>query len=604
MKPYQHYLTLISVIALGAVLRFWHLDLKPLWLDEVISTLFSLGQSYDNLPLEVIFSPSMLETIFTFKPNINCTAIAENLATQSTHPPLFFCLMHQWLSWVQPLDISLSWKMRSLPALIGVMVIPGIYCLNRLGFSPAAGLMGAAFMAVSPFAVYLSQEARHYTLPVLLITLALLALLLIQHYLYYRRQPPPLLIWLSWGMLNSIGCYVHYFFLLAFIAQLLTLLGLMYWRRKLLPRGSLLSVMLVVVGVVVSYLPWLPILLEDFRSPVTSWLPQPEHVVPLYQTLVAWLTMAIVLPVENQPLWIQIPSVLLTLAFGSWLGWRFFRGVKQLWQQPQTHLATLTLLGFIFCVLLQFVAIIYFLGKDITIALRYHFVYYPAVCALLGASLVQEGKRQEAEGRRQKAEDRRQKAESSPDDKKFSLPGDESKSTPVPYSLFPVPYFQVRSWKQLIPVGVALLSSSLVVANLVFIKPFHPQQVAQNMNLEPAAPLMMVMGYHNLQEVALGLSFSLAIERQQSTVSEVNADTYFAFLKIEPGYHLVWQKLSELPKLPVPPQNLWVVGPGLILPAYPPQLLVANQTTCTLDPTQHHRIGVPYQLYRCGGWAN
>ncbi|NEP59825.1 MAG: hypothetical protein F6K31_22940 [Symploca sp. SIO2G7] len=549
MKLYQHYLILIGVIALGAVLRFWHLDLKPLWLDEVISTLFSLGQNYDNLPLEIMFPPSRLETIFAFKPDINCTAIAENIANQSTHPPLFFCLMHQWLSWVQPLDISLSWKMRSLPALMGVMVIPGIYCLNRFAFSPAAGLMGAAFMAVSPFAVYLSQEARHYTLPILLITLALLALLLIQHYLHSRGQPPPLLIWLSWGMINSIGCYVHYFFLLAFIAQLLTLIGLMYWRRKLLPRGSWLSVMLVVVGVVVSYLPWLPILLEDFSSPVTSWLPQPEHIAPLYQTLVAWLTMAIALPVEGQPLWIQIPFALLTIAFGSWLGWEFFRGVKQLWQQPQTHLATLTLLGFIFCVLLQFVAIIYFLGKDITIAPRYHFVYYPAVCALLGASLV---------------------------------------------------FRKRKRWEKLVPVGVALLSSSLVVANLVFIKPFHPQQVAQNMNLEPAAPLMMVMGYHNLQDVALGLSFSLAIEQQQSTVSEVNADTYFAFLKIEPGYHLVWQKLSQLPKLPVPPQNLWVVGPGLILPAYPPQLLVANQTTCTLDPTQHHRIGVPYQLYRCG----
>jgi len=552
LKPYLHYLMLIGVIVLGGVLRFWYLDLKPLWLDEVITALFSLGQNYDDLPLEAMFPPSMLKAIFTFKANVSCTEIAENLANQSTHPPLFFCLMHEWLNWVMPLDESLSWKLRSLPALMGVMVIPGIYCLNRLAFSRAAGLMGAAFMAVSPFAVYLSQEARHYTLPVLLITLALVALLLIQHELHYRQQSPPLVMWLSWGMVNSIGCYVHYFFLLAFIAQLLTLIGLMYWRRNWLPSGSWVSVMLVVGGVTVSYLPWLPVLLRDFGSPQTTWLPQPQNIAPLYQTLIAWLTMVIALPVESQPLWIQIPFVLLTLAFGSWIGWQFFQGVKQLWQQPQTQLATLTLLGFIFVVMLQFVAIIYLLGKDITIAPRYHFVYYPAVCALLGASLVAR----------------------------------KSKS---------------KGWEKLLPVGVALLSSILVVTNLVFIKPFHPQQVAQDMNLEPAAPLMMVMGYHNWQEVALGLSFSLAIEQLKSPVSEVNANTYFAFLRVEPGYHLVWQKLSELPKLPVPPQNLWVVGPGLILPAYPQQLLVANQTTCTLDPSQHYRIGIPYQLYRCGG---
>ena len=541
---------LIGVITLGAVLRFWHLDLKPLWLDEVITAVFSLGKNYHDLPLEEIFTPSMLEAIFTFQPNVSCPEIAENLATQSTHPPLFFCLMHQWLGWLTPLTAPLSWKLRSLPALIGVIVIPGIYYLNRVAFSPGAGLMGAALMAVSPFAIYLSQEARHYTLPVLLITLALLALLLIQDYLHYRQQAPPLILWLSWGIINSIGCYVHYFFLLAFLAQLLTLIGMMYWRRKLLPRGSWVSVMLVVVGVGVSYLPWLPVLLGDFGSPETSWLPQPENIAPLYQTLVAWLTMVIALPVENQPLWIQIPFVLLTIAFGSWIGWQFFQGVKQLWQQPKTHLATFTLISFILWVLLQFAAIIYLLGKDITIAPRYHFVYYPAVCALLGASLVSQNKKR-------------------------------------------------KKWQKLLPVGVAFLSSILVVVNLVFIKPFHPQQVAQDINLEPTAPLMMVMGYHDFQEVALGLSFSLAIEQLKSTVSEVNTDTYFAFLRIEPGYHLVWQKLSELPKLPVPPQNLWVVGPGLILPAYPPQLLVANQTTCNLDPTQHHRIGVPYQLYRC-----
>ncbi|NEP10351.1 MAG: hypothetical protein F6K14_09040 [Symploca sp. SIO2C1] len=587
LKPYLHYLMLIGVIVLGAVLRFWYLDLKPLWLDEVITALFSLGRNYDDLPLETMFRPSMLETIFTFKPNVSCTEIAKNIANQSTHPPLFFCLMHQWLNWVTPLDESLSWKLRSLPALMGVMVIPAIYCLNRFAFSPTAGLMGAAFMAVSPFGVYLSQEARHYTLPVLLITLALLALLLIQHDLHYRRRLPPLVIWLCWGILNSIGCYVHYFFLLAFIAQLLTLIGFMYWRRKFLPSGSWVSVILVVLGVAASYLPWLPILLVDFGSPETSWLPEPENIAPLYQTLVAWLTMVIALPVESQPLWIQIPFALLTITFGSWIGWQFFRGVKQLWQEPQTHLATFTLLGFILCVVLQFVAIIYLLGKDITIAPRYHFVYYPAVCALLGASLVQFFRRQEAEG--------------SPNEKIFTTIND-NQSLRVSASPRLRVYFQIRrEWEKLLPVGIALLSSILVVFNLVFIKPFHPQQVAQDMSREPAAPLMMVVGYHNFQEVALGLSFSLAIEQLKSSVSEVNADTYFAFLKIEPGYHLVWQKLSELPKLPVPPQNLWVVGPGLILPAYPPQLLVANQTTCTLDPTEHYRIGIPYQLYRCRG---
>ena len=76
-------------------------------------------------------------------------------------------------------------------------------------------------MAVSPFAVYLSQEARHYTLPMLLVILALLGLYQVQTDLYQRQFRPG--IWLGWVVVNSLGFYVHYFFLLAFVAQVATL---------------------------------------------------------------------------------------------------------------------------------------------------------------------------------------------------------------------------------------------------------------------------------------------------------------------------------------------------------------------------------------------
>src|SRR5919199_1836348 len=374
-----HYFALAGVIALGATLRFWHLDLKPLWLDEVLTALLSLGHRYKDVPLDVVFSPATLQPLFTLKPDVSCPEIAQAVATESTHPPLFFCLMHYWLSWVEPVAQPLSWKLRSLPALFGVGAIASIYCLNRIAFSPVAGLMGAALMAVSPFGVYLSQEARHYTLPMLFISLALLGLIQIQQALY-SQQLPRLLVWLVWGIVNSMGCYIHYFFFLAFIAQLLTLTGLMYWRRQMLPRGSWLAVALVVMGVIVSYLPWLPVMLGGFGRSETKWLPKPENIAPLYQTLVGWLSMVIALPVESQPLWIQIPMVLLTIAFGGWVARQAWLGLKQL-RQPSTHVAIFTLLCFTLCVVLQFVAIIYLLGKDITVAPRYNFVYYPAMCA-------------------------------------------------------------------------------------------------------------------------------------------------------------------------------------------------------------------------------
>ena len=586
-----HYLALAGIIAIGAVLRFWNLDLKPLWLDEVLTALLSLGRPYKDVPLEVVFPLSSLHQLFTLQPDVGWFEIAQGVATQSTHPPLFFCLMHQWLSWMQPIAQPLIWKLRAIPALLGVGAIASIYYLNRVAFSPNAGLMAAAFMAFSPFGVYLSQEARHYTLPILLITLALLGLIQIQQALYARQQLPSPILWLSWGIVNSIGCYVHYFFILAFLAQLLTLTGLMYWRRRMLPRGSFLAVMLVVVGVAVSYLPWLSVLLWSFARQETSWLPKPEHIAPIYQTVAGWVSMAIALPIENQSLWVQVPMVLLTMGFASWVARLAVRGLKQLLHQPSTHIETFTLLCFTLGVLLQFVAIIYLLSKDITVAPRYNFVYYPAMCALLGASLT---RNQKSEIRSQKLEVRSQKSE-------------------VRSQKLEVRSQKFRSWlllnrSSLIILLVGILSCVFVVSDLAFQKPYNPQQVAQNMYFEPATPMMVVMGYKDFQDVALGLSFALAIDKLQLGISNSStgslpstteaADISLAFFHKESDYELVWQKLSKLQTLSVPRLNLWVVAPGLKRRDYPQQL-VAGQKTCTIDPSHYHRIGIPYQLYRC-----
>jgi hypothetical protein len=340
----------------------------------------------------------------------------------------------------------------------------------------------------------------------------------------------------------------------------------------------------VVIGVALSYLPWLPVMLGSFGRSETGWLPKPANLAPVYQTLAAWVSIVITLPVEGQPIWIQVSMVLLTIAFGYWVGWQVWRGFQQLWRQPSNHIATFTLSCFTLCVLLQFVAIIYLLGKDITIAPRYNFVYYPAMCALLGASFAYRDR--------------------------LSIFVKSQNLAPLQTLLGRFILFKPSKgqWKKFLPLSIGLLSCVFVVSNLVFLKPFHPQKVARDMNFESAIPMMMVMGYTNFQDVALGLSFALAINQQNLNIPKRTTDTSFAFLNTKQGYQPVWQKLSKLPALLVPRLNLWVVAPGLKQRDYPPQLAIAssrtppniaNQKTCTLDPSGYHRIGVPYQLYRC-----
>jgi uncharacterized membrane protein len=563
-SPQAQSLGLVLVLLLGLGLRFWQLDSKPLWLDEVLTALFTTGHTMRSVPLNLFFPLTDLTDLFQYQPGLSCAEIAQRVSIESVHPPLFFCLLYGWLGWLQ-LD-NWVWAMRALPALWGVAALAAIYWLNRVAFSARAGLLAAGLMAVSPFAVYLSQEARHYTLPMLLITLALAGLVQIQQQMLVQK-PPQLSRWLGWAGLNLLGLYTHYFCLLALIAQVAALAGWMCRQR--VARRDWLALLFGVTVVMLSYLPWVPTLLSHFSRPETDWLIpyKPDwldRLEPLYQTLAGWTLMVVALPVEDQPDWVAIGSSLVILAFMLWFVWTLWGRATQLWQTTATRPAVVLLAGFTGCILLQFFAIVYLLDKDLTAVPRYNFVYYPGVCALLAACL--------------------------------------ATSTQNPAQ--PPPTRQIHP--ALVVLGVGLISSVFVVQGLVFQKSYHPDRVAQNMAFEPQFPLATVMTYRSPQEVALGLSFALELKQQ---FSDADLDRVrFAFLDRSEGYDITWRKLAQLDQPLPPPLNLWVVAsPGMRTGDYPARLTLNAPPTpttrarmrCLVDPDQLYRQGFPYQLFRC-----
>lgn len=567
-RPIAHYLLLLAILLLGLGLRFWHLDSKPLWLDEVLSALFTMGRSYQDIPREQFFPLTALDQLFTLQPTITCPQIAHTIATESVHPPLFFCLMYRWLNLLRPNAENWVWAIRSLPALLGVGAIGASYYLNRVAFSKSAGLASAALMAVSPFAVYLSQEARHYTLPMLLITLALAGLVQMQQDLTQQAFRP--WVWLSWVVLNSVGLYVHYFFALAIVAQVITLGGWMLIgrRRPLYHWGLLVGA---IAGIILCYLPWLPTMISHAGRPETDWLIpyKPDwldRVAPLYQMVVGWVLMVIALPVENQPFAIEVVSSVTIAVFALWLISRVAIEFRSLWKTFSFRPAIVLLLGFTLCVISEFFAIVYVLGKDITVVPRYNFVYYPGISALLGACLGGMGTSRE----------------------------------PLPWRV----WMGGAGRSLMILLLVGLISSGFVVNGWVFQKSYHPDQVAQDMALEPDQPLLTVVSYASLQEVALGLSFALELRKLYS-VEDVEKSVRFAFFDRSQGYQQMWKTLARSPQLLPLPLNMWVVTPpGTRAKDYPKRLRLASQpgqrrTICQIDSTEFHRIGFPYQLFRC-----
>ncbi|NEQ07619.1 MAG: glycosyltransferase [Moorea sp. SIO4E2] len=385
-------LLLLVWIAIAAGLRFTYLAGKPPWSDEFATLVFSLGNSFRRVPLDqVITSDTLLAPL---KPNSSASinSVINNLITESNHPPLYFVLTHLWLKLFPGHGELVSlWVARSLSVLLGVISIPALFGLGCLGFrSSLVGHFAAALMAVSPYGIYLAQEARHYTLGILLVIASVSCLVYATRSLQ-RQTPFPIYIALIWVIVNSLGIAVHYFFVLVIAAVGLVMLGL-----RIGSGGSVFSwkywwrIYAVALGTLMGVLVWLPILPRPSSNRLTEWVHQDTTLSNLLEPvarLLSWLiTMVVMLPVEGQSLPIMVASGLVTVILVVLIVQLLRRGIRIQSLDSQTKVMTQVLGGFVLGAIALFLLITYGLGIDLTLAARYQFVYFPMVIMLLAAS--------------------------------------------------------------------------------------------------------------------------------------------------------------------------------------------------------------------------
>lgn len=399
-----HPLLLLFWITIGSVLRFTNLTLKSPWTDEFATIVFSLGNSYQTLPLDQSISLSTLLQPLEFNPQSGASAVIHHLFTEDHHPPLYFVLANWWMrlfsfglqafdgTSLQDSDLVI-WGMRSLPALFGIVSIPLIYGLSWVGFrSRLVAQLAAAIMAVSPYGVFLAQEARHYTLAILWVMASLCCLVIaIQH--LQRQTVLPIWISLSWVVVNCLGIATHYFFLLTLCAEAMVLLGL-WGLAKIYPSrpSPIRRIGAVAAGSAMGGLVWLPVWLSSYDAQMTEWIISSNDgswawTKPIFQALAAWITMLSLLPVESSSLIVVIASGLVMLVFLIWLLPILYRYLKIQLNHPKTGLVTGVLGSFLISAIALFFGITYCLGTDLTRGARYSFVYFPAVIVLVAAAL-------------------------------------------------------------------------------------------------------------------------------------------------------------------------------------------------------------------------
>ncbi len=390
---YGAILLLIWVI-IGAGLRFAGLGLKPPWTDELTTMIFSLGNTYQAIPLNQIISPELLLQTLQPNPDSGVREVIGLLLKEDVHPPLYFALAHLWqqlFSTEEYLSVSVA---RSLPAIFGVLSIPATYWLGKVTFkSRLVAHCSAAMMTVSPYAIFLAQEARHYTLAIIFVIFSL-GCLVVAIKCLWRSQTIPLSYIFLWLVSNSFGFATHYFFCLTLIAEAITLLVVLVqiWRKKrrFIKVNNIWRLSALGLGTLASGLVWLPSFITN-KSTVasTDWIQSDVGTIwawfnPPFQALAAWITMLSLLPVEVKNLPIVIASGAIMLLFFVW-------SLPILWQgfiASRSEFKVVNIFAFFVAISIAiFFLITYLFGVDLTRGARYNFVYFPGIIVILGASL-------------------------------------------------------------------------------------------------------------------------------------------------------------------------------------------------------------------------
>lgn len=140
-KPVAQYWLLIVITIIAAALRFYKLGAWSFWGDEMITVRV----------VNEVFNGGLIPTQF-LKRGLSLMLIGPTLTLLGTS----------------------EWSARLVPALIGVISIPAFYFPIRKMFGPAVALLAGLLLAVSPWHLYWSQNARYSTMLLLFYTLALL----------------------------------------------------------------------------------------------------------------------------------------------------------------------------------------------------------------------------------------------------------------------------------------------------------------------------------------------------------------------------------------------------------------------------------------------
>jgi mannosyltransferase len=164
--------------------------------------------------------------------------VLDRMEDVESNPPLFYVL-----AWFAGQVGDPAVWLRAPSLVLGTAAIPAVYALGSRLAGRAPGLLAAALVALSPFAIFFATEARAYAALTLFVALSTLAL---REALEGGRRE----WWVAFWLASTAAIYTHYTAIFVLAAQAAWAL----WAYRARARE-----LLVVHGAIAfAYLPWLP----------------------------------------------------------------------------------------------------------------------------------------------------------------------------------------------------------------------------------------------------------------------------------------------------------------------------------------------------------
>ncbi len=254
----------------GALLRF-HAPGSP-WLshDEVLTLLRSAGYQVGELDsLTAQAGPltfGSLQTFLKLSPLHPWADTLSALVDHPEHPPLYF-LMARLVR--EGLNDSIA-ALRQLSALLSLLALPVLYQLGRqVSGKTGVGAVAVLLGSVSPLQLLYAQDARPYSLLVLLTALAC------STYLRLQRRGGAANAWL-YGLTMVSGLYTSLIFLVVLLSH-----GLHSWLVEG-PAGHRRRWGLAAGAAAAAFLPWLAVIARGLGPLLqhTAWLREPADPLP------------------------------------------------------------------------------------------------------------------------------------------------------------------------------------------------------------------------------------------------------------------------------------------------------------------------------------